>query len=279
MKLDQKTIKDRLKTKLGLDADTSKIIVVGLGVTGISIARFLVKLGFEFTIADSREQSPELGKLYDELANIKCFTGKFDAMQFRSATHLIVSPGISLGEKAIANAVANGTLACGDIDLFACSVDAPIIAITGSNGKSTVTTLVGEMAKAAGKRTGVGGNLGTPALDLLEQVAELFVLELSSFQLERTSQLNASVATVLNISADHLDRHESLADYAAQKQRIFMGDGVMVINIDDPRVAAMRKEGRKLLTFSIQQKADFWIGEDQGINYLMQDDKPILPLS
>ena len=279
MKLDQKTIKDRLQANLGLDIAASKIIVVGLGVTGISVARFLVRLGFDFAIADSREQSPGLSQSYDELADITLLTGEFDEMQFRSATHLIVSPGISLCEKAIASAIANGTKACGDIDLFACSVDAPIIAITGSNGKSTVTTLVGEMAKAAGKRTGVGGNLGTPALDLLEQAAELFVLELSSFQLERTSQLNASVATVLNISADHMDRHADLADYAAQKQQVFRGDGAMVINIDDPIVAAMREEGRQLLTFSIQQKADFWIGEELGINYLMQGDKPVLQLS
>jgi UDP-N-acetylmuramoylalanine--D-glutamate ligase len=278
MKLDQKTIKDRLKANLGLDAATSKIIVVGLGVTGISVARFLVRLGFDFTIADSREQSPDLSLSYDKLANIPLLTGEFDEMQFRSATHLIVSPGISLGEKAIASAIANGTKACGDIDLFACSVDAPIIAITGSNGKSTVTTLVGEMAKAAGKQTGVGGNLGTPALDLLELAAELFVLELSSFQLERTTQLNASVATVLNISADHMDRHTDLADYAEQKRRVFRGDGVMVINIDDPIVTAMQEMNRQFFTFSIQRKADFWIGEELGINYLMQADKPILPL-
>jgi UDP-N-acetylmuramoylalanine--D-glutamate ligase len=278
MKLDNQTIKDRLKTNLGLDVASSKIIVVGLGVTGVSIARYLAELGFDFVLADSRELPPGLDQLHGQFQNIKIVTGAFDELLFHSATHLIVSPGISLHEKAIASAVANGTKVCGDIDLFACSVSAPIITVTGSNGKSTVTSLVGEMVKAAGKKAGVGGNLGVPALDLLHEPAELYVLELSSFQLERTSHLNAAAATVLNISADHLDRHKDLADYAAQKQRVFMGDGVMVINIDDPIVAAMQETGRRSFTFSIQEVADFWIGQDQGVNYLMHQDKPVLPL-
>ncbi|WP_411725522.1 UDP-N-acetylmuramoyl-L-alanine--D-glutamate ligase [Methyloglobulus sp.] len=279
MRLDPKTIKDRLKAYLGLDSPTSKIVVVGLGVTGISVARYLAALGFDFVIADSREQPPSITQLREELGNIAVFTGAFDGTSFSNATHLIVSPGISLNEKAIAEAVRNGTQVLGDIDLFACSVDAPIIAITGSNGKSTVTTMLGEMADAAGIKAGVGGNLGIPVLDLLEQPAEHYVLELSSFQLERTSILNAAAATVLNVTADHLDRHANVADYAEQKQRVFMGDGVMVINADDPIVAGMQEEDRRTFTFSIHKKADFWITKERGIEYLMHVEKPLLPLS
>jgi len=178
---------------------------------------------------------------------------------------------VSLNEQAIIKAIANGSKIVSDIDLFACSVDAPIVAISGSNGKSTVTTMLGEMAKAAGVKVGVGGNLGTPALDLLALNAQLYVLELSSFQLERTSALNAAAATVLNVSADHLDRHADLAEYAREKQRIFRGDGVMIINADDPVVCAMRddcmdaggramqgaiaEDSRKTFTFSINKEA------------------------
>lgn len=279
MKLAQETIKARLKAKLGLNAATSKVIVVGLGITGVSVARYLAGLGFEFIVADSREQPQGIAELRNELGDITVYTGNFDENLFKSVNYLIVSPGISLTEKAIAEASQNGVQILGDIDLFACSTDAPIIAITGSNGKSTVTTLLGEMAQATGQQVGVGGNLGIPALDLLSQAAELYVLELSSFQLERTKHLNAAAATVLNVSADHLDRHLDFADYAAQKQRAYLGNGVMVINIDDPIVATMADKARKTITFSILQKADFTIAKIQGTEYLMHRDKPLLALS
>jgi UDP-N-acetylmuramoylalanine--D-glutamate ligase len=279
MRLDNKTIKNRLKANLGLDAATSKIVVVGLGLTGISVARHLAALGFDFVIADSREQPPSIEQLRKELGNVTVFVGAFDGTLFNNATHLVVSPGIPLTEKVIAEAICKGAQVIGDIDLFACSTDAPIIAITGSNGKSTVTTMLGEMAEAAEVKAGVGGNLGIPALDLLAQAAEHYVLELSSFQLERTNHLNAAAATVLNVTADHLDRHSDISDYAAQKQKIFRGDGVMVINADDPIVAAMQEEDRRTFTFSIHKKADFCIAKHMGIDYLMHGEKPLLPLS
>ncbi len=279
MKLDQNAIIERLKAKLGLDAATSKIVVVGLGITGVSVARYLAGLGFDFVIADSREQPPGIDQLREALGDITVFSGAFDGGLFSTASHLVVSPGIPLTEKAIAEAVLNGTQVIGDIDLFACSVAAPIVAITGSNGKSTVTTLLGAMAQTAGKQAGVGGNLGVPALALLGQTAELYVLELSSFQLERTSQLNAAAATVLNVTADHLDRHVNIADYADQKQRVFIGDGIMVINADDPTVLAMQEEGRNTLTFSVQTIADFYIGKVDGIEYLKHGERSLLPLS
>lgn len=279
MILDNNAIKNRLKTAFGLEGSISNIVVVGLGVTGVSVARYLNKLGFEFVIADSRMQPPGLQELKEELGDIPIVTGLFDLEMFSKATHLIVSPGIPLTEKAVQQAIGNGARIISDIDLLACSVDAPIIAITGSNGKSTVTTMVGEMALASGKKTGIGGNLGLAALDLLEKEAELYVLELSSFQLERTTQLNAAAATVLNVTADHLDRHTDMLDYAEQKQRVFLGSGVMVVNCDDAIVSAMRIEGRKVLTFSIHKKADFFIGEYQGQEFLLNGENPLMPVS
>ncbi len=269
MKLDNNAIKNRLKKSLKLDG-SSRIIVVGLGATGDSVVRYLSGLGLDFTVVDSREKPPFSEASQSYLSNIEIITGVFDAKQFQTATHLIVSPGISLREPAIAKAVSTGVQVIGDIDLFTCSVDAPIIGITGSNGKSTVTTLVGEMAKTCGVNAGVGGNLGVPALDLLEQESALYVLELSSFQLERTHCLNAAAATVLNVTPDHLDRHENIIDYATQKQRIFSGKGVLVINLDDPLVSSMKEKGRRNFTFSITQPADFCItgsGEHEAVLY------------
>ncbi|MBM4206447.1 MAG: UDP-N-acetylmuramoyl-L-alanine--D-glutamate ligase [Gammaproteobacteria bacterium] len=279
MKLDNATVKERLKAALGLDDTISKIVVVGLGVTGVSVARYLASLEFDFVVADSREHPAGLAELQEEISSLMVFTGEFDEQLLTNASHLIVSPGISLTEYAIQQAINHGVKVLGDIDLLACSINTPVIAITGSNGKSTVTTLLGDMAKAAGRNPGVGGNLGLAALDLLNQEADLYVLELSSFQLERTTQLNAAAATVLNISADHLDRHVDLADYAAQKQRIFYGDGVMVLNADDPIVSAMRDPGRTTLTFSIRNKADFWIAQAHNQDYLMHHDKQLLALA
>jgi UDP-N-acetylmuramoylalanine--D-glutamate ligase len=185
---------------------------------------------------------------------------------------------VSLHEKSIIKAQANGAKIVSDIDLFTCAVTMPIIAITGSNGKSTVTTMLGDMANAAGKHVAIGGNLGTPALDLLEQNAELYVLELSSFQLERSSVLNAAAATVLNVSADHLDRHADVAEYAQEKQGVYRGDGVMVINADDALVNAMQDAGRKTLRFSIKQEADFYLAYQGETEYLMYQQTPLMPL-
>ena len=268
-----------LNKHFGLDPQTSKILVVGLGNTGISVAHYLHGLGFKFAIIDSRDKPPMMEEFFQQMPDTPVFTGGFDEAAFQVATHLVVSPGVSLNELAIIKAIANGAKIVSDIDLFACSTDAPIVAITGSNGKSTVTTMLGEMVKAAGIAVGVGGNLGTPALDLLALNAQFYVLELSSFQLERTSALNATAATVLNISADHLDRHADLADYARQKQRVFRGDGVMVINADDPVVSAMRCDARKMLTFSINNTADFYLAEHDGSEYLMHNESPLMPLA
>jgi UDP-N-acetylmuramoylalanine--D-glutamate ligase len=269
--MDKAAIIASLKQKVSLDPGNAKVLVVGLGVTGLSVACFLRELGYRFAITDSRNKPPYIEEFFQQMPDTPVFIGGFDDSAFKVATHLIVSPGVSLNEKAIMKAIAGGVKIISDIDLFSCSVNVPIVAITGSNGKSTVTTMVGEMARKAGKQVGVGGNLGTPVLDLLALDAEMYVLELSSFQLERTSVLNAASAAVLNVTADHLDRHADLAEYAREKQRIFDGDGVMVLNSDDPVVMAMHEQDRKTLTFSTSKKADFYLEIKDDIEYLMHD--------
>lgn len=278
MIMESATIKAQLKKRLKLSGK-STIIVVGLGATGDSVVRYLTGLGFKFSVADSRQQLPPVNLAKPYLKNCEIVCGPFDSSRFMAASHLIVSPGVSLSEPAIAAAQANGVRVIGDIDLFACSVDVPIIAITGSNGKSTVTTLVGEMAAACKIKAGVGGNLGVPALDLLATNADLYVLELSSFQLERTHCLNATAATVLNVTPDHLDRHANLIDYATQKQRVFVGKGALVINLDDPLVSIMREKGRRNYTFSIIKPADFCIGGFGDNESLFYGGQPILPVA
>jgi UDP-N-acetylmuramoylalanine--D-glutamate ligase len=277
--MDTERVLGLLQKHFDLEPETAKILVVGLGSTGISVAHYLQKMGFKFAIIDSRKKPPLIDEFIEIMPDTPLFTGGFDDAAFKVATHLIVSPGLSLNEKSIMKAVANGSKIVSDIDLFACSVTEPIIAITGSNGKSTVTTMVGDMAKMAGKRAAIGGNLGVPALDLIEQRAELYVLELSSFQLERTNFLEATAAIVLNVSADHLDRHADLAQYAATKQRVFNGKGYMVINIDDPIVKAMQEADRNCYTFSSKTAADFCIAQSEAGEYLMGRGQALMPLS
>jgi UDP-N-acetylmuramoylalanine--D-glutamate ligase len=208
-------------------------VIVGLGVTGLSCARFFAKRGIAFSVADSRESPPGVDALKNEFVDVPLHLGAFSAELFSAADELIVSPGVALEEPAIAAALKNGVNVCGDIDLFVREARAPIVAITGSNGKSTVTTLVGEMAKTAQLNVGVGGNLGTAALDLLGPARDLYVLELSSFQLERAQPLNAEVATVLNVSPDHMDRYPSVLAYHQAKHRIFRGCKQIVVNRSD----------------------------------------------
>lgn len=232
--------------------DNHFIVIMGMGKTGIACARFLAKQGQAICMMDSRPNPPGLAVLKQALPHVPYMTGGFDAQQLASAKEIILSPGLSLQEPALAHAKTKGIPIIGDVELFARHVNAPVVAITGSNGKSTVTTLVGEMAKQAGWRVQVGGNLGTPALDLLCVPApQLYVLELSSFQLETTFSLNPKAMTILNISADHLDRYESLADYVVAKKRILHGNGTFIVNADDPQVVALLEPSRRYLSFSL----------------------------
>ncbi len=208
-------------------------IVVGLGKSGMSLVRFLAQQGVRFAVADTRANPPELAALQRDYPEVEVRCGELDVDFLCRASELYVSPGLALATAALREAAARGVKMSGDIDLFTRHAKAPIVAITGSNAKSTVTTLVGEMAQAAGKKVAVGGNIGTPALDLLADDVELYVLELSSFQLETTERLGAEVATCLNISEDHMDRYAGMAQYHLAKHRIFRGAKQVVVNRDD----------------------------------------------
>jgi UDP-N-acetylmuramoylalanine--D-glutamate ligase len=276
--MQNKDIYHILKKQLDLDVDDSKVLIVGLGITGFSVAQYLRSNQFDFAIVDSRKEPELKQQLAEEMPEIAIFTGGFDHAAFTIATHMIVSPGVKLQEESIQQALAKGTKLISDIDLFACANSQHVVAITGSNGKSTVTTMLGEMAKAAGKKVAVGGNLGIPVLALLDAQTELYVLELSSFQLERTTQLEAVAATVLNITPDHMDRYKDLHEYAEIKRRIFHGSGVMIINLDDPLVADMRDSKRQTLTFSVHQSADFNVINDDE-DYLAYQQQKLLAVS
>jgi len=230
-------------------------VIVGLGKTGLSCARYLVQQGEPFVVVDSRANPPGLKQLLSIAPNVECYLGGFEPLVFEQAQKLIVSPGVSVKESAIANARAQGAEVLGDIALFAEHADAPIIAITGSNGKSTVTTLLGAMAEYAGLSVKLGGNLGEPALNLLTRNSmalpgevkssqavdktEYYILELSSFQLETTDNLNAHAAVVLNVSADHMDRYANIQEYVSAKKNVYLNCQHTVINRDDELVVGM----------------------------------------
>jgi UDP-N-acetylmuramoylalanine--D-glutamate ligase len=260
-----------------------RALVVGLGLSGLSSARYLVRFGYVVTVVDSRAQPPGLGALHAELPGVNVHTGSFDAALFHDPGLLVVSPGISLKEPVIADARARGIEAVGDIELFARVARAPILAITGANGKSTVTSLVGEMCKEAGFDTAVGGNIGVPVLDLLRNPeAEVYVLELSSFQLETASSLDARAAAVLNITPDHMDRYVNLADYAAAKARVYRGNGMMILNADDPVVMAMGLPGRSTVRFGTNPPAsdiDYGLVSHGGETWLARGARQLLPAS
>lgn len=215
-------------------------MVIGGGATGISVARWLLSQGHRVIIHDTRPvlSAAQHERLARELPEVPVQCGPLDIEQLRSAAQLVVSPGVPLTTPALQQAAAEGIALPGDVELFARACQRPVIAITGSNGKSTVTTLVAELANAVGLNAVAGGNLGTPALDLLAHDADLYVLELSSFQLETTWSLNAAAVTILNVSPDHLDRYDGMAGYTAAKQRIFLGAKNAVINRQDHRTWA-----------------------------------------
>jgi len=262
-----------------------RILIVGLGATGLSCARFLAAQGArELAVTDSRDQPPGLAELQRELPEVAVFRGGFEPAAFARAEVLVVSPGVSVQSPLIVEARARGAEIIGDIELFARFANAPVLAITGSNGKSTVTSLLAAMAERSGVQTAMGGNIGTPALDLLDPQVELYVLELSSFQLETTFSLDPEAAALLNISADHLDRYASLADYTAAKTRIYHGSGTLVVNRDDPRVRAtldLIPRGRSVIGFGLDTPAgtDFGLCERDGGSWLCRGSEPLLPVA
>jgi UDP-N-acetylmuramoylalanine--D-glutamate ligase len=261
-------------------------VIVGLGRTGFSCARYLHRRGWRVAVTDTRLSPPELARLRELDPGIDVRLGGLDARLLDDALCVVASPGVSLAEPFFSEARRRGLEIVGDIELFARAADAPVAGITGTNGKSTVTTLLGRMAERAAVRVRVGGNLGEPALDLLDSdaggaAAELYVLELSSFQLETTHSLDLAAAAVLNVSADHLDRYASVEDYAAAKARIFARCDTAVINLDDPLVVTMPRPGQRTLGFSLRAMigADYALATHHGQWWLTRRGAPLLALT
>ena len=253
-------------------------LVVGLGLTGMSVVRHLHGQGHNIVVVDSREKPPGLDELEAGFPDVPAYTGGFDEALFIGAEQLVVSPGVPVSEPAIVHALENGVEAIGDIEVFAREVRAPVVAITGSNGKSTVTTLVGEMARQAGLNVAVGGNIGTPALDLLAHDADLYVLELSSFQLEMVNSLKPVAATVLNVSPDHMDRYSDFDQYSSVKQHIYNNCKVAVINRDDAKVRRMTTGQDLVSGFTLGEPAvgDFGLRVFDGETWLCKGGKKLI---
>jgi UDP-N-acetylmuramoylalanine--D-glutamate ligase len=256
-------------------------VIIGLGRTGASCARHLAGRGHALRITDSRAEPPGLGELRRDVEEVSLALGGFDEALLEGADQVVVSPGVSLREPIVAAALARGLDVVGDIELFAREVGGRCVGITGTNGKSTVTTLIGEMSEAAKVDVRVGGNIGRPALDLLVgEPAELYVLELSSFQLETTHSLNLEAAVVLNLSADHLDRYAGLADYGAAKARIYDHCTTAVVNLDDDWVRRMPRPGQATVGFSLsREEADYVLRDFSGAAWLTAHGDPVLPVS
>jgi UDP-N-acetylmuramoylalanine--D-glutamate ligase len=240
----------------------SPVLLVGLGATGVSCARYLARLGQQVRVLDSREEPPGLAQLGALRDTLDLRLGSFDLGALDGVAEVVVSPGVSLDEPLLVEARKRGLVLLGDIEMFARVAPAPVAAVTGSNGKSTVTSLVAELATAGGLRARAGGNLGTPALDLLDaEVPDVYVLELSSFQLESTESLRPLAACVLNITPDHIDRHGSLERYASAKARILSGASTVVLNREDRLVMAMWDGRTPCITFGLDAPGE----RDYGI--------------
>ncbi|MDA8361223.1 MAG: UDP-N-acetylmuramoyl-L-alanine--D-glutamate ligase [Gammaproteobacteria bacterium] len=256
-------------------------IVLGLGETGLSCVPYLQGRGYHVTVCDSREKPSCADRLEVAHPDVRLVCGSFPEALLAEADLLVASPGVPVKEPAIQAAMAMGIPVVGDIELFARACQAPVVAITGANGKSTVTTLVGDMLQASGRRVRVAGNIGVPVLTVLaEPVPDVYVLELSSFQLETTMSLNALAATVLNITPDHMDRYADLTEYAHAKARIFSGSGRMVINREDSWVAAMARAGREVVSFGLDRPTghDFGLTADAGRAWVCQGRQRIMPV-
>ena len=244
-----------------------KVLVLGLGETGLSMARWLARHGAVLCLADSRANPPYAERARTELPDAKVVSGPFTDALFTGIDLIAISPGVPLADPHVAKAVARGVEVVGDIELFGRVLPRDktrIIAITGANGKTTVTSMAGAMCQRAGLRTVVAGNIGLPVLDALTEIEtgqpapDVFVLELSSFQLETTSSLNADAATVLNVTQDHMDRYAGMTDYAAAKARIFLGQGVQVLNREDEYSRGMGLPGRRVESFGLDAHATEW---------------------
>lgn len=256
-----------------VDYQGKKIVIIGLGLTGLSCVDFFMARGVTPRVIDTRLSPPGLDKLPE---NVERHLGDMNQEWLLDADLIVASPGIALASPALSVAAEAGVEIVGDIELFCREAQAPIVAITGSNGKSTVTTLVGEMAKSAGWSVGVGGNIGLPALMLLKQECDLYVLELSSFQLETTTSLRAAAATILNVTEDHMDRYPlGLQQYRAAKLRVYENAKVCVVNSDDALTMPIRGADSRCVSFGADV-GDYHLNRQQGEIWLRVRGEKIL---
>ncbi len=250
-------------------------LVLGLGVTGFSIARFLLQHKVAFKVADSRQTPKLLSEFLSEFPLIKPFLGDWDESLLEEVDEIFISPGVAQQETIVIWALEKGINIVSDIELFSRYALAPVIGITGSNGKSTVTQLLGDMAKASGKKVAVGGNIGIPALDCLQDEVELYILELSSYQLDYSKKLNLYAGVVLNITPDHLDRYDSFEHYAASKLSLYQYCQHLVINLDEPLIP----QKTSAIHFGInmpKQDQDFGTVTCHGSCYFLKGDEVLM---
>ncbi|MEQ4582057.1 MAG: UDP-N-acetylmuramoyl-L-alanine--D-glutamate ligase [Pantoea agglomerans] len=250
-----------------------KVVIIGLGLTGLSCVDFFLAQGVTPRVMDTRVSPPGLEKLPGQ---VERHLGGINGDWLLAADLIVASPGVALAHPILSEAVEAGIEIVGDIELFCREAQAPIVAITGSNGKSTVTTLVGEMAKAAGWQVGVGGNIGLPALSLLQSPAQLYVLELSSFQLETTHSLKAAAATILNVSEDHMDRYPlGMQQYRAAKLRVYENAQVCIVNADDALTMPVRGADTRCVSFGVDF-GDYHLNKQQGSIWLRVKGEKVL---
>ena len=280
-----------------LELEGRKVLVLGLGDTGLSMARWLQRHGASVSVADTRADPPRAGELHREIPEAALACGEFDDANLRQADLIAISPGVDRRTPSVAAAIERGVPVVGDIELFAhglarlltlhaLRLTPRILGITGTNGKTTVTRMAGDICAAAGLDTRVAGNIGTPALDVLTAIENggavpgAFVLELSSFQLESTASLNADAATMLNLSPDHLDRYHGIGAYAAAKARVFNGNGAQVLNRDDACSSAMALPGRTVYRFGLEapRESNEWGLVQRGREaWLARGDTALMP--
>ena len=264
------------------DWQGKKVLVLGLGDTGLACIRWLSSRGADVRAADSRAAPPGLGEVRSGYPQVDARPGSLDKTLLEGMDTVVASPGLALREPVLQAAARRGIEILGDVEIFAREVrggKARVIGITGTNGKSTVTALAGEMCRAAGLDTVVAGNIGLPVLDALEQgaAADLYVIELSSYQLETTSSLELEAAAMLNLTQDHMDRYDSMADYARAKQRIFMHAKRRVVNRDDPRSRAMGDADAFSFGLSQPRNGNEW-GLDQPRTHILRGDVEVVDL-
>lgn len=264
-----------------MSAHDEKRLVVGLGSTGLSVASYLHAAGRPLLVLDSRPEPPALGALRAQLPDVPVVLDSLDARWLAGIAEVVVSPGVPAETGLLVEARRRGIPVVGDVELFARAVTRPVIAVTGSNGKSTVVTLSAEILRAQGLSAPAGGNLGPPALDLLDDDADCYVLELSSFQMETTESLRPIAAAVLNVSADHLDRHRSIEEYAALKAKLLDVAGRAIVNLDDARVRGMGETHAHAIAYSATMTLDrgYSIVECQGESWLARNRQPIMPVA